>query len=587
MNEATQSFKNELRAAAGEIPVDLILENIQIVNVYSNEILPGSLAIYNGKIVVLNPLPSHPAKEHFDGKGMFAVPGFIDTHIHIETTLLTPEALAEAITPWGTTSLFVDAMEIANVAGKEGLLALIKGTDALPFRVYLEIPSRVPTAPGLETTGGVLDAEEVRQLFQLEQTISLGELDPSKILEYREEYLEKVLAAQAARRICNGHAIGLNAQELNIYATGRLSDDHEPVTFEELLDRMRVGIVTLIREGSSERNVDRLMQGVVDNQLATENLMFCTDDKHVNDIFREGHISYNVQRAIDLRLEPLDAIKMATINAAKHFHLEHEIGSLTPGRFADVVLLKDLRKIKPEIVFKGGKIVSENGKSLPVSMKEYPDHLFNTVQLKDPITPERFQIAANGERARCKVIALIKDQIINDEIQAWLKIEDGFLAPDLENDILKMAVVERYGKNGNVSTALVRGFGLKSGAIASSVSHDHHNIVVVGTNDADMACAVNAVAEMQGGFAACSNGEKVAELGLPFAGLMSVLPAREVMAKMDQVNAAARALGSPLAAPFMTLSFVSLPTVPKLGLTDLGLVDVLSHKLTDLILETE
>jgi adenine deaminase len=329
------------------------------------------------------------------------------------------------------------------------------------------------------------------------------------------------------------------------------------------------------------------MQGVVDNQLATENLMFCTDDKHVNDIFREGHISYNVQRAIDLRLEPLDAIKMATINAAKHFHLEHEIGSLTPGRFADVVLLKDLRKIKPEIVFKGGKIVSENGKSLPVSMKEYPDHLFNTVQLKDPITPERFQIAANGERARCKVIALIKDQIINDEIQAWLKIEDGFLAPDLENDILKMAVVERYGKNGNVSTALVRGFGLKSGAIASSVSHDHHNIVVVGTNDADMACAVNAVAEMQGGFAACSNGEKVAELGLPLAGLMSVLPAREVMAKMDQVNAAARALGSPLAAPFMTLSFVSLPTVPKLGLTDLGLVDVLSHKLTDLILETE
>ena len=587
MKENIEAFKNELKAAAGEIPADLILENIQFFNSYTHEITSGSLAFYNGRIVALNPEPDHSAKERINGHGMFAVPGLIDTHIHVETTLLTPEALAEAITPWGTTSLFVDAMEIANVAGKEGLLALIRDTENLPFRIYLEIPSRVPTAPGLETSGAVRDVDEVRDLLQLDETISLGELDPSKVLEYREPYLEKILATLAARRICNGHAIGLTPAALNTYASAHLADDHESVTAEEMRDRLRVGIATLIREGSSERNVDRLIQGVIDLKLPTENLMFCTDDKHVNDIVKEGHISYNVQRAIDLGIDPLTAINMGSFNAARHFHLEHEIGSLTPGRFADLILLEDLKEIRPKVVFKGGKIVYENGNVHPVQPKTYPAALLNTVHLKDVITPERFHIQASGKRALCKVIALIPDQIINEERREWLTIEDSAIHADLERDLLKLAVVERYGKNGRVSVALVHGFGLKAGAMASSVSHDHHNIVVVGTNDRDMACAVNAIADMKGGFAACADEKISGKLELPLAGLMSLLPAEEVMDRMNQLNAVARSLGTPLAAPFMTLSFISLPTVPQLGLTDFGLIDVLSHKLTNLIVEIE
>ncbi|HOG22826.1 MAG TPA: adenine deaminase [Flexilinea sp.] len=582
-----ESFKQELKAAGGKCKVDLILENIRLVDVYTSEIRPASLAIFNGRIVALDPASDFQAFQRIDGNGMFAVPGFIDTHMHIETTLLTPEALAEAITPWGTTSLFVDAMEIANVAGKDGLSALIKDSDRLPFRIYLEIPSRVPTAPGLETTGGTIGIDETKDLFKLEETVSLGELDPAKVLEYKDEYLEKILSAYEARRICNGHAIGLTPEELNVYATGHLSDDHETVTYEELLNRLRVGIPTLIREGSSERNVEELIRGIIEHNLPTDNLMFCTDDKHVNDIFREGHISYNIQKSIQMGLDPIEAIKMATIHAARHFHLEHQIGSLTPGRFADIVLLPDLKEIKPALVLKGGKIVSQNGKPIPVKMKDYPAFLFDTVKLKSEITSDRFRIQADGKQALCRVIQLIPDQIINREIQDWLPIVNGQIDPQIDRDILKLAVVERYGKNGRVSVALVQGFMLKKGALASSVSHDHHNIVTVGTNDSDMAMAVREIAKMKGGFVACSGGKIIGKLELPLAGLMSVLPAHDVMQQMNDLNSAARSLGVEMAAPFMTLSFISLPTVPQLGLTDYGLIDVLGHRLTDLIIEVE
>lgn len=582
-----KSFKQELKAAGGKCTADLILENIRLVDVYTSEIRPASLAIFNGRIVALDPSSDFQSSQRIDGNGMFAVPGFIDTHMHIETTLLTPEALAEAITPWGTTSLFVDAMEIANVAGKDGLSALIKDSDQLPFRIYLEIPSRVPTAPGLETTGGTIGVEETKDLFKLEETISLGELDPAKVLDYKDEYLEKILSAYEARRICNGHAIGLTPEELNVYAAGHLSDDHETVTYEELLNRLRVGIPTLIREGSSERNVEELIRGITDHNLPTENLMFCTDDKHVNDIFREGHISYNIQKSIQIGLDPIEAIKMATIHAARHFHLEHQIGSLTPGRFADIVLLPDLKEIKPALVLKGGKVVSEDRKPAPVKMKDYPSFLFDTVKLKFEITPDRFRIPAEGKRALCRVIKLIPDQIINQEIHEWLPVSHEQIDPQVDMDILKLAVVERYGKNGRVSTALVQGFMLKGGALASSVSHDHHNIVTVGTNDSDMALAVQEIAKMKGGFVACAGGKIIGKLELPLAGLMSILPAHEVMQQMNDLNRAARSLGVEMSAPFMTLSFISLPTVPQLGLTDYGLIDVLGHRLTDLIIKVE
>ncbi|KAF0092103.1 MAG: Adenine deaminase [Fusobacteria bacterium] len=587
MKFTAENLKNDIKASMGQIDLDLILKNVKLLNVYTNEIYPASIGIFNKKIVSINPSEDTKAKETIDCGGNYAIPGFIDGHVHIETTLLTPEALGEVIVPWGTTTMCVDPMEIANVSGIDGLMALVENSDNLPFRLFLEVPSRVPTAPGLETTGGVLGVEEVSKLLKMDVSISLGELDPSKILGIKEEYLEKIVSSLNLGKICNGHAIGLGEKDLNIYATAQLSDDHESVTYDELLERLRLGIKALVREGSSERNVEELIKGVVENKLSTENLMFCTDDKHVNDIFNEGHISYNIQKSIDLGLDPIEAIKIATINAAKHFRIEHMIGSITPGRFADIVILKDLSIIKPTMVLKDGLVVVDENGYRGCEKKEYPKELFTTVKLSPEFSHKDFIINSEGKRVKCRIIDLVKDQIINKEIQEWMKIENSQLMIDVDRDILKLSVVERYGKNGRVSNGLVHGFGLKRGALAASVSHDHHNIVVVGTNDIDMEVAVKKIEKMQGGFVIAADGKVIDTLALPLCGLMTTLPALEVMELMEELNNNVESLGCSMSAPFMSLSFISLPTVPELGLTDFGLIDVLNHRIIDLITEVE
>ena len=580
------TLKKELEAALGKVPIDLLLENLHLVDVYTGEIRKTNLAVFGGKIIGVGVKKDTACKERVDCGGRYAVPGFIDSHVHIETTLLTPETLGEVIVPWGTTSLFVDAMEIANVSGIEGLKALVKDADKLPFRMFLEIPSRVPTAPGLETAGAELGACEVRELLELPESISLGELDPSKILGIREEYLQKVTAALNLGKICNGHAIGLSAEMLNAYATGHLADDHESVTYEEMLARLRVGIKALVREGSSERNTKDLMCGVIENGISTDNILFCTDDKHVQDIYKEGHISYNIQLAIDLGLNPVNAVQIATINAAKHFRVEHMIGSLTPGRQADIVLLDDLKIIRPTAVYKDGRLVAENGKATPCEQKSYPKELFRTVHLPAGLCEDSFVIRSDAIKAKCRVISLIKDQIINEETQEWMPVQNGEIHADLSRDILKLVVVERHGKNGRVSSALVKGFGLKKGALASSVSHDHHNIVAVGCSDTDILAAVKELGRIQGGFAAACNGAAISCLPLPLAGLMSLEAPDDVMRQMNLLNASVRDMGCLMAAPFMALSFISLPTVPQLGLTDYGLIDVLEHKITELVIDS-
>lgn len=586
MDEQIRVLTEELEAAAGERMADLRLKNVRLVNVYTGEIIPASIDIYGDTVVGINAPKGHPVKETRDCGGRYALPGFIDTHMHIETTLLTPEVLGEVIVPWGTTTLCVDAMEIANVTGIDGLLALVAEAERLPFRLYLEIPSRVPTAPGLETTGGTLGVPEVRDLLGLPQALSLGELDPSKVLGRKAEYLEKILAALEKGKICNGHAIGLNKEALNVYATAHLADDHESVQYEELLARLRLGMVSLIREGSSERNAKELLRGVIENGLETTNLCFCTDDKHVNDIVKEGHISYNVQCAVNLGMNPVQAIQMATINAARHFHMQHRIGSIAPGRYADILLLDDLKTIQPAAVYKGGRLVAERGKALPVEQKQYPPSLFHTVHLESTLTEQSFAIPSpGGTQAKCHVISLVPDQIVNRGIQALMPIKNGQIYADPKRGVLKLAVVERHGRNGQVGLGLVQGFGIGAGALASSVSHDHHNIVVVGANEADMLLAVRQLEQMQGGFAVVQNGELVGALPLPLAGLMSTLPHTVVMEEMNKLNEAVRRMGCTMKAPFMTLSFISLPTVPELGLTDLGLIDVAAHKKIDLVVE--
>lgn len=572
-----------LKTALGQEPADLIIDNVKIVNVYTERIEPGALVIKNGRIAAVN--PKHLCRGPVvDGQGQYAVPGFMDAHVHIETTLLTPEALGALIVPHGTTTLFVDPMEIANVAGPEGLKLLLKNDARLPYRLYLEVPSRVPTAPGLETTGGVLGLEEVRRLLDWDRTASLGELDPSKVLGLKEEYLAKVLAAHAKGKVANGHAIGLGWDELNCYASAGLNDDHECVVFEELLERVSLGMTVLIREGSTERNLEALIKGVLEHRLNTEFLAFCTDDKHANDINNEGHINYNVNRAIELGMDPVKAIKIASLNCARHFRLDHELGSLAPGRWADFMLTESLAQIRPTAVYKAGVLVAKDGQLVhPVPPGDYQE-LYHTVKLAPSFSPACFRVRCDRKEASVRVINIYPDQIINYGTVEPMTVQNGFIAADPERDIAKLAVVERYGKNGNVGVAFVRGFGLKAGALAISVSHDHHNITIAGVSDEDMYLAAKELERHGGGAVVVKDGRVLGLLPLPVGGLMSDRPAEEVMRAMEELNGKTRELGCPLPAPFMSLSFISLPTVPELGLTDQGLIDVKEHKLIPLVM---
>lgn len=579
-----EEIKTVLEAGLNILECDLKLENVNLVNVYSAQIYQTNIYIKGKRIVSIDPLAELKVIETLDCGGMYAVPGFIDGHMHFETTLLSPEALADVLVPHGTTTLMADLMEIANVAGIDGVKALVNSIAELPYRTFIQVSSRVPTAPGLETTGGILGLVEVEEMLNWTESISLGELDPSKVLFIKEEYLKKIAAALQHRKIVNGHAIGRVGQELNVYASAGMSDDHECVSYEQLLERVQLGMTAMLREGSTERNVEELITGVLKHGLSHEHLIFCTDDKHAIDIRNEGHINYNVNKAISLGMSPIQAIQMATLNCARHFRLEDEIGSITPGRLADILLVKDLSDIKPSKVIYEGKVVAENGHLVVESKhRNYPDWIKETIKLKKAVNANSFVVPAQsqGSTARVNVIRIYDDQIINEWDEVELTITNGQILSSLEKDILKLAIVERYGKTGGVGIGFVKGFRLKEGALATSMSHDHHNIVCVGTNDEDMACAANAIHKLQGGMVVVKEGQIIGKMELPIGGLMSEKPAEIVLKELEDVNAAARQLGCHLPSPFMTLCFISLPTVPKLGLTDLGLIDVLNHKLID------
>ena len=587
MNTYITNQRIELvKAALGQIPFDLVIENVQIVNVYSEEIKPGAIGIKNGRIATLHVPQISSTKHRIDGNNQFAIPGFCDTHVHIDSSLLTPAGMIELVMPCGTTTLFTDPMEIANVAGIRGLKAFLNGTKSLPCHIFMEVPSRVPTAPGLETTGGVLDFNDVKKLLRLNSSVSLGELDPSKVLGFKEEYYGKINTALSMGKIANGHTAGLTSEELTAYACAGLSDDHECVTFEEAMQCLQSGLSVLIREGSTERNLDRLIRGIIEHKTDTRHWMFCTDDKHPNDIVNEGHIDFMVNRAIELGLLPIKAIQMASLNASSHFRMDHEIGSLAPGRWADIILTDSLQKIKPNRVFFKGRLVAEKGNVIKALGKSsYPEWLYQTVHITRGMNPNDYRMTARDPRAKIHVIEIVPDQIVNKDIISNLDVVDGNILTNVKEDILKLAVVERYGKNGNIGITFVKGFGLTKGAISSTVSHDHHNLIIVGVDDTSMATCARISQEIQGGFVAASGEKVITTLPLPLGGLLSDRSPTDIIKDLEKMNEAAWSLGSKLPAPFMSLSFISLPTVPELGLTDRGLIDVRNHCIISPIVE--
>ena len=582
-----------MKASLGELPPTLKIINGYVVDVFSGNIVKTDVIVYRDRVVALGnarDYPESPSTRVIDADGMYIVPGFMDAHMHIESTLLVPPQLAKILIPHGVTSLFADPHEIANVLGVSGIKLLLEMTRNVPLRIFIEVPSRVPTAPGLETPGAVLGVREVDEILKLPEAVSLGELNYQNLLSGRMEYFEKIARALQRNKVVNGHLAMLSGKELNAPLAAGIMDDHECVSAEEALDKVVRGCGILIREGTSERNLVDIISGIMGRVRDYRKFMFCTDDKHPADIVREGHIDYNIRKAIELGLDPVVAIQMATINIASHFRVDHLVGAVAPHRKADLVIVRDLEKLVIDTVVFDGKIVYHKGELLykPPIRVDVPEFVKNTININPDLKSEDLVIRIDkpARKALVRVINIIPGQIINKEIHEWLNIRNNHVEADIERDILHIAVIDRHRASKNIGKAFVRGFGLREGAIASSVAHDHHNIVVVGTNPNDMLTAVKHLKTIGGGFAAVKNGKIIGDLPLEFAGLLSLEPAENVIDKLEKLNQTVRKeLGAKIDAPFMQLEFITLPTVPELGLTDKGLIDARNYRIIEPVIE--
>ena len=568
-----------ISVARGEIPADLLLKNARIVNTFIGEIEQADVAIHGNRIAGVGDYSK--AKEIVDLQGRFLAPGLINGHTHIESSMLHPARYAQAVVPRGTLAVVTDLHEIANVCGFEGINFFMDWAQKLPLDMLFMAPSCVP-ATHLETSGAQISSKEIEKFLAYPDVIGVGEMmNFPGVVSGDEEVLKKIGASKG--RVIDGHAPGLAGKELNAYLSAGILSDHESTTLEEGKERLRRGMYLMIREGSSEKNLDALLPLVTDNTY--KRCFFVVDDRSCSDLLREGDIDAVVRKAISRGLEPVRAIQMATINTAEYFRL-HDKGAIGSGYIANLITITNLAKLEIDMVFYQGKLVARQGKPL-FSPPPVTPELADTVRIK-PLTAESLKIPpprrerlGEGETPgeSYPVIEIIPGQIVTKKAVEKIKVVDGTVIPDLERDILKLVVVERHKASGNIGVGLVKGFGMKKGALASSVAHDSHNIIAVGANDLDILKAIEEINRLQGGLVVCANQEILASLPLPIAGLLSPEPLDVVVSQHEKVEKAAASLGNLPPAPFAILSFLALPVIPELRLTDLGLVDVVEFKL--------
>lgn len=565
------SLEERIKVASGSGKVDLLIKNGRVVNVFSGEIEKKEVAIFDGIIIGFG---DYPAKKVIDVKGDFLCPGLIDGHVHIESSMVTIPEFARAVLPHGTTTVVIDPHEIANVLGSDGIRFMAASAQGIPLNVFLMAPSCVP-ATHLETSGASVTSEDLKPLIKEPWAIGLAEMMNFPGVIYRDpEVLRKIEIAKGMR--IDGHAPGLSGKDLYAYLNAGIRSDHECTTAKEAKEKLKNGMWIMIREGSTARNLKDLLPLV--NAKNARRFFFVTDDRHPKELLEEGHVDSMVREAIRLGLDPILAIQMATINAAEYFRLDDR-GAIAPGYRADLIAFDHLGRFQVKRVFKNGILVAENGKALPGAIKEPPPFLHagkQELQIR-PLSENSFVLRSNQPIA--KVIQLIPDQIVTRKVMKNILLRDGKAHSNLKEDILKIAVVERHRATGNIGIGFVQGFGLKRGAIGSTVAHDSHNLVVVGTNDQDMLKTVETIKEMGGGLAVVSEGKVLADLPLPIAGLMSKQPVSQAHRKLESLQRTVMNLGCKLPDPFMTLSFLSLPVIPELKITDKGLVDVNQFKI--------
>lgn len=564
--------KRKIDIAAGRQNADLVLKHAKIVNVFTEEIIEGDIAIQDGFIVAIGDYEG--VTEH-DLQGKYIAPGLIDSHVHIESAMVTPSQFAKSILPVGTTTIIADPHEIANVCGLDGIQYMLDESSNIPLDVYLMMPSCVPST-NFENAGAVLLAKDMAAMLKKDRILGLGELmDFPGVINANLDILDKIDAT--GNKIIDGHGPSINNKALNAYVAAGIRTEHECSSKEEMLNRLRLGMYVIIREGSAARNLSALIKGVTKENM--RRILFCTDDRHPGDILTDGHIDNNVRLAIENGISPISAIKMATLNAAECYGLQQK-GAVAPGYDADLIVFDDLKSFKIEKVFKKGILIAENGMPL-FQAKHIPnDSVTDTVNIKT-VTKENLRVLLDSDIAN--VIRLLPHSLVTEKVIRKVEIFNHEFVHNNRLDILKLAVIERHKATGNIGLALVENFQLKSGALASTVAHDSHNLIVIGTNDEDMLLAISEIERIGGGLTIVNQGEVVESIALPIAGLMSDQPIESLNEALINLYSKARELGvNKTIDPFMTLAFLALPVIPEIKLTDMGLFDVTNFKFIDI-----
>ena len=569
-------LKNRIAAGRGDVCADLVLKNARVINVFTNEIETADIAISGNYIVGVG---ENRGRKEVDLRGSYVCPGLIDGHIHIESSMLCGTAFEQAVLPHGTTAIITDPHEISNVAGLDGLEFMLETTKDLTLSVYFMLPSCVP-ATDLDESGAVLDAEQLRPYYRHPRVLGLAELmNAYGTVRCDPKVLQKICDCTKAGKIVDGHAPLLHDKDLNAYIVAGVQSDHECSNIEEAMDKLRRGQYIMIREGTAAKNMDALMP--LFQEPYCSRCMLVTDDKHPDDLLHSGHIDYNIRKAIQAGAAPTIAVKMATLIPAQYFGLKQH-GAVAPGYLADLIVVSDLEHFTVEQVYKNGTLVAERGKMLKPASLMIDNTRFARVMESfdmDEITLRDLELRESGDYER--IICLRQDELLTEEkIIPFQQHPNTAPGVDTEQQIVKLAVFERHHHSGHVGIGFLGNFSLKRGAVASSISHDSHNLIVAGDNDADMVLAGNTVRKNKGGLAFVANGQVMAEVALPVAGLMSTESAESVAEKMQALEDALKAHGvAEDSGIFMTLAFVSLPVIPKLRLNTYGIVDVEQQKI--------
>lgn len=564
-------IEEKIKASKGERICDLVIRNAKIVNVFSHEIIEEDVAVYKEEIVGIG--KNYKGKREIDISGRYLIPGLIDGHVHLESSYLTPSEFSSALLPMGVTTAVIDPHEIANVLGIRGIKYILKEIENTKLDFFVMLPSCVP-ATTLETSGAKISGSSLKRFLKERKVLGLAEMmNFPGVIKCDSEVLKKLEIFQ--EKIIDGHAPLLSGKFLSAYICSGISSDHECTNLEEAKEKLRQGMYIMIREGTGAKNLESLIKIV--NQNNFQRFIFVTDDRHPQDLIKEGSINFLIKKAINLGIPPVVAICMGTINTAVYFRLK-KYGAIAPSYYADMVVVENLKDFNVEMVFKKGKIVAKDGKLIFKKKREMSEILnimkIDLKKIKD--------IKVRPESEKMRVIEIIPGQILTKQIMEKPDVENGYVKTSIERDILKIIVVERYTSKSRFSVGYVKGFGLKTGAIASSVAHDSHNLIAVGVEDRDILFALKELVK-EGGGQIVVNKEKVLEkLPLPVAGLISDRSLNFVESKIENLNKAAKKLGCRIPDPFMTLSFLALPVIPELKITDKGLVDVNEFRIVPL-----